>query len=179
MDYSRPGGRSSQRASDFVRRRVWRCRAGNIDLHASARASELCYQLLHSWLTDTFQGQLAMHSICGRLKLLMICQATSRSSWHCRREGLSEGRLQLDVSAHCHLMNAADFYHATVAGFEAAHASQLQRQSEGVGAEAEGSQSTLSSLISPVFSMQGVRQAFSSACTNQLPCCQAASCASQ
>ena len=61
----------------------------------------------------------------------------------------------------CHLMNADNFNHAAVAGFEAARASQLQRQSEGVGAEAEGSQSTLSSLISPVFSMQGVRQAFS------------------
>ena len=65
-------------------------------------------------------------------------------------------------------MKADDTYHAAVAGFEAAHASHQQRQSEGVGAEAEGSQSTLSSLISPVFFMQGVRQAFSSACTGCL-----------
>ena len=36
LDYSRPGGRSSQRVSDFVRRRAWRHHGGNIDLHASS-----------------------------------------------------------------------------------------------------------------------------------------------
>lgn len=41
LDYSRPGGRSSQRVSDFVRRRAWRHQGGIIDLHASSNGGML------------------------------------------------------------------------------------------------------------------------------------------